>query len=294
MHGDKDDHQGRPSCGSDQDTRDAEMTALSQPAAWDTVAEGYDMAARGVFDAFALAALEAAPVLPGDEVADIACGPGTLATLAADRGARVTAVDFSDQMLSRLRLRHARERWPGFSIHLADGQALPFPDASFDAAFSLFGLMFFPNRAKGYAELRRTLRPGGRACISSWSSIADCSLFAAMADAMGAILPSAPQSTSDIASLENPEVLAAEMIEAGFDDVQITRAQHDFEFASPEQFWDGLVAGSAPVAMAKARMTPADWDARQSRAIDRLRQTVGPFPARLGATAWIGIGRRPQ
>ena len=97
---------------------------------------------------------------------DVAAGPGTLAFIASAAGAHVTAIDFSPDMIDRLRARSVRE---GVQIEarVGDGQALPFDDATFEHAFSMFGLMFFPDRAKGFRELCRVLVPGGRAVVSS-------------------------------------------------------------------------------------------------------------------------------
>jgi ubiquinone/menaquinone biosynthesis C-methylase UbiE len=52
-----------------------------------------------------------------------------------------------------------------------DGQNLLFPDTEFDFAFSMFGLMLFPDRCKGMAEMFRVLKPGGRCAISTWTPI---------------------------------------------------------------------------------------------------------------------------
>ena len=73
----------------------------------------------------------------------------------------VTSVDFSAAMLDQLRRNIAAANAANVEIVEADGQALPFPDDSFDVGVSMFGLMFFPDRGKGFAELFRVLAPGG-------------------------------------------------------------------------------------------------------------------------------------
>src|SRR6201985_1701413 len=63
----------------------------------------------------------------------------------------------------------ARERLgkaPNVLVSVEDGQALPFPDGSFDAVLCNLGLMFFPDPVRGLAEFRRVLRPGGRAAVA--------------------------------------------------------------------------------------------------------------------------------
>jgi ubiquinone/menaquinone biosynthesis C-methylase UbiE len=60
---------------------------------------------------------------------------------------------------------------------LMDGQALEFGDNTFDFAYSIFGLMFFPDRLKGFREMHRTLRPGGRAAVTSWAPVEESPLM---------------------------------------------------------------------------------------------------------------------
>src|SRR5262245_7747216 len=141
---------------------------LSTPIPWDLVADEYALDVVPLFERFADAALDLAAPLEGRRVLDVACGPGTLALRAARLAEEVTALDFSAGMVRQLEAKAAAEGASNLRALQGDGQALPFPDERFDAAFSLFGLMFFPDRARGFAELRRVLVPGGRAVVSSW------------------------------------------------------------------------------------------------------------------------------
>src|SRR5262249_40233723 len=124
----------------------------------------------------------------GARIADVACGPGTLALLAAQAEFQVDAVDFSAEMVGRLERRARSLGIQGVTAVVGDGQALPLADGIYAAAFSLFGVMFFPDRSRGFAELRRILRPGARAVVSSWPSIdrlpAMAAIFRAVIDAL--------------------------------------------------------------------------------------------------------------
>ncbi len=269
------------------------MNILSKVDPWNAVAEGYANAAGDLFRAHSRAALSHAQISPGMHIADIACGPGTLAKLLAEQGAKVEAVDFSHEMLAILERHISDNSVSGISTHQADGQDLPFPEHAFDMSFSLFGLMFFPERARGYAEMLRTLRPGGRAYVSSWSKLSDSPLFLVMAEALQRIDPTRAAPAYDITSLENPDVLASEMTAAGFQDVKINRLEHVSVFRSAEALWNSLVAGSAPITLIKSRMPEEVWRTKSEEALRFISAHAGPFPARLGTVAWLGSGRKP-
>src|SRR4051812_19265196 len=101
-----------------------------------------------------------AVVRPGDDVLDACCGTGDLAIAGAEAGGRVTGLDFSEPMLERARKKSAEIEWVA-----GDALAVPFADASFDAATVGFGVRNLDDLAGGLAELRRVLKPGGRVAI---------------------------------------------------------------------------------------------------------------------------------
>lgn len=107
---------------------------------------------------------DAAQIMPGDQVLDVACGTGVLACAALDRvGPRglVIGLDPNTDMLSVARRKGTRVEW-----REGKAESLPFPDASFDAAISQFGLMFFDDPPTALREMMRVLRPGGRLAVA--------------------------------------------------------------------------------------------------------------------------------
>ena len=113
----------------------------------------------------------AAHVRPGEAVLDLGCGTGDLALAAARRAGpagRVDGADFSAPMLDLARVK-AGAAGPGgapVAFHHASADALPFPDAAFDIVVSAFVLRSLARiRRAAAAELRRVLRPGGRAAL---------------------------------------------------------------------------------------------------------------------------------
>src|SRR5215468_9544402 len=122
-------------------------------------------------------------------------------------------------MIALLERRAQAEGLRGIRARVGDGQALPHPDQGHDAAFSLFGLMFFPDRARGFAELRRILRPGGRAVVSSWQPAERSRVITALFSALQQALPE-PAAPPSQPPLGTEEACRAEM-EQCFADVEV-------------------------------------------------------------------------
>jgi SAM-dependent methyltransferase len=103
----------------------------------------------------------------GKRVLDAAAGDGNAAIAAARRGASVEACDLAPRMVERGRARcaaaGARVGW-----RVADLQALPYPDGTFDAVLSSFGLPLAPRPDQAVNELVRVARPGGFVAVAAW------------------------------------------------------------------------------------------------------------------------------
>ena len=105
-------------------------------------------------------ALALAPSVAGKTIVEVGCGTGDFSVRLAEAGASVTAVDFSSHAIgiARSKARHHRQ---AITFHVADAQALPFEDATFDVAFSCECLEHVPSPRQMLAELHRILKPGG-------------------------------------------------------------------------------------------------------------------------------------
>jgi SAM-dependent methyltransferase len=111
---------------------------------------------------------EAADIRAHESVIDIAAGNGNATLAAARRFASVTSTDYVPALLEKGRARAVAE---GLFVDFreADAEALPFPDASFDAALSTFGVMFTPDHARAASEMLRVVRGGGRIGMANWT-----------------------------------------------------------------------------------------------------------------------------
>jgi demethylmenaquinone methyltransferase/2-methoxy-6-polyprenyl-1,4-benzoquinol methylase len=100
-------------------------------------------------------------------ILDVACGTGDMAISLAEQGCTVTGIDLSEEMLTiaRQKTASATSHLSPFTFHLANAEALPFPDATFDAVTCAFGVRNFVHLEKGLSEMLRVLKPGGRMVI---------------------------------------------------------------------------------------------------------------------------------
>lgn len=104
-----------------------------------------------------------------EQVLDVAAGNGNATLAAARRGCQVTSTDYVAELLSRGEARARAEHLNNVVFQVADVEALPFQDATFDAVISTFGVMFAPDHAQSARELGRVCRPGGRVGLANWT-----------------------------------------------------------------------------------------------------------------------------
>lgn len=263
---------------------------LSEPLAWDLVANGYAEINFDTFAEFAADALALIALRDTDRLLDVACGPGSLTLQAARKAKSVVALDFSELMLKELHQRLAQAGLANVEVQRGDGQALPHPDQSFDVACSMFGLMFFPDRARGFAELFRVLRPGGRAVVSSWHPMSTVPVMADLFQALAAELPQIPFGDGK-GPLVDPEDLRREMSAAGFE-VRVEARRHGFVAQSIDVVLSGLKRSMAPLVLLEHRLGEEAFQPVFLGLSRRLRAAY-PGPVEVQMSAWLAVGTRP-
>lgn len=266
-------------------------TPLSLPDAWSDIASGYAEELIPTFSLYARDALRLADLPPRAHVLDVAAGPGTLALLAAPYAEHVVAVDFAGAMVGELKRRADAAGAANVEVLQTDGQSLPLEDACFDGAFSMFGLIFFPDRAAGFREMLRVLKPGGRGVVSSWPPMDQVPLHRACFNALGELLPSLP-SEDGKPPLGDEREFRSEMVDAGFRNVEIHIVAHRVRTPSVLDFWTMNVRSSAQLALARKQLTPTEWDELGSCVVMRLEQEFGSGPIEMSWPALLGVGVR--
>jgi demethylmenaquinone methyltransferase / 2-methoxy-6-polyprenyl-1,4-benzoquinol methylase len=196
-------------------------------AMFDRIAPVYDAMNRVMtagLDGRWRAETAAAVVRPGDHVLDACCGTGDLALACERAGGKVTGLDFSERMLERARQKSSSVEWVQ-----GDALALPFEDASFDAATVGFGVRNLADLEGGLRELRRVLRPGGRIGILEITQPRGLLApfyrlwFDRVVPMLGRVLPGGSAYTylpASVRRFPGPEDLRALLRETGFEDVR--------------------------------------------------------------------------
>lgn len=239
------------------------------------------------------AALQIADFKPGERVLDIGCGAGAT-TLEISRrvGAdgAVVGADISPQLLDVARVRAREAALPAQFIEADAG--VDDLGATFDAAFSRFGVMFFEHPAQAFTHIHAAMRPGGRLAFVCWRPIAGNSWATTPIDAIRPMLkapltPPDPDAPGPYAFADDAKVRRI-LKEAGWRDVALTP-------------WDGSVTvgggGSAaeaadfllkigPCARAIADQSLDAAEAKQ-RLIDRLTPLHDGKGVQLLAACWL-------
>lgn len=260
------------------------------PEAWGSGAAEYDDAFARYTARYAGDALALLGVGPGTSLLDVAAGSGAATLRAAALGASVLATDFSPAMIAVLRRNAAAAGIDSVDTAVMDAQALDVADGSFDAAISMFGLMFAPDLDRAGAELRRAVRPGGRAALAAWAGSGN-RLNDLIGDAIGRViaLPEPPPPTwAELTMLDGMEAFLAR---AGFVDIAAHRVEHEWPFDDPRAFFRAVPSFAVPARPLFAALGPAQLDA----AADAFADVVAERAARSGTTsvvvdAIVGIG----
>jgi SAM-dependent methyltransferase len=109
-----------------------------------------------------------AQIVEGESVLDVGTGTGVVAVTAARRGARVTGLDLTPELIEAARENAGISGHGDIAWTEGDAENLPYADASFDVVLSQFGHMFAPRPEVAVAEMRRVLKPGGRIAFATW------------------------------------------------------------------------------------------------------------------------------
>jgi len=199
----------------------------------------------------------------------------------------VVGADISPEMLSSAR---AGLCGPPFLPVAADGQALPFRDASFDAVVCQLGLQFFPDPARGVEEFRRVLREDGGVAICVISTPDRAPMWGNLADVLSRFLPELRDVLFLSFALHDPNRLQAMLVGAGFRDVRVERRARDDSFESFADYWEPIEAGVGSIPQAYLRLAAADRRTVREEVQSRLSRFESNGKLRMSVEMLIGSG----
>ena len=201
-----------------------------------------------------------ADVQAGQDVLDVATGSGNVALIAAQRGAHVTGLDLTPELLEAAR-RRASESGVECQWIEGDAEQLPFPDASFDRVFSAFGTMFAPRHEVAAAELVRVAKAGGTIAVAAWTPEGtNGQMFRTVASHM----PPPPPEVKP-PSLWGDEGHVRSLFEPLGVALEFERGRVDFEDESVEAWLAYGEEKLGPMVMARAALEPqGKWEALRS------------------------------
>ncbi|HVT11863.1 MAG TPA: class I SAM-dependent methyltransferase [Fimbriimonadaceae bacterium] len=221
------------------------------------------------------ALVDAADARPGMRILDLASGTGE-PSLSIGRcvapGGTVVATDLSGAMLAFLEENARAEGVDNVSTQVLDAQDIPFADASFDRVTSRFGIMFFGDTPRALGEIRRVLKPGGKAVFMVWGMPAPKSYFGT------SVLPYMKR----LAQMPDPDgpspmryaapgKLAALVSRAGFHEVREHAETYPAPYrGTPEQLLTKMMEIAAPFRSAADSLSVEDRKAAENEVFGNL------------------------
>ena len=201
---------------------------------------------------------------PGDSVLDVGCGTGVFLRMCADRGATVSGLDASEGLLAL-----ARERVAEADLRLADLQALPYPDDSFDAVTGFTSFFFADDMVVALREAGRVARPGAPVVIQVFGRPERCDLEAVK----GAVAAFRGESAE---SYWRPGIVEALAAQAGLTVVRAFDSTWPYVYADDDALLDAMLAAGGGGAIAGPEREP-ELRAAILRALAHRREPDGGY-----------------
>jgi SAM-dependent methyltransferase len=269
-------------------------TSVAGPK-WTDHQEHQDQVLRPVSDRL----IAAADPKPGDRVIDVGCGCGATTIDFAARvrpGGQVLGLDVSEPMLAR-----ARERAPRdlpIRFELADATVYDLEPEGADLVASRFGVMFFADPAKSFANLRKGLKPGGRLAFACWREARQNPFFVLPLREAGKHAPPLPKTGPED---PGPFAFASEarvrriLSDAGFADIVLT--PHDLELDIAVGRGLETAVRAATTIGPTSRMLDGQSEAVRAAATADIRKALAANvrgeSVPLGAAIWIVTAANP-
>jgi SAM-dependent methyltransferase len=255
---------------------------------WQSSSGGYERHFARLTSQMVPATLDAAGVTRGTRLLDVCTGPGMLAGAALKRGALVTGLDFSSEMIGV-----ARRMVPGAEFRQGDARNLPFEAGKFDAVVCGFGIIHIPEPEIALHEMGRVLKKGGRCAVSVWEGAKPANGFGILLGSIKAHgsldvpLPHGP----DFFQFSDPEKMTAALEQAGLHGIAVRKVELFWEFAEPRGLINAIFEGSVRM----RALLLAQTESAQGAIMQAIEEGMGQFRGSDGAyrvpmAALVGAG----
>ena len=220
---------------------------------YSAAADTYEQCGSKAFEAYAQPLLEAAGLVPGIHLLDVACGPGIpslMAALLVAPAGTVTGLDLAPGMVALATKKATEMELENVRFQEGDGESLPFPDGQFDRVLCNHGLVHMTDRPKALQEMRRTLKKDGIIALSVWSTPDRSLPIGIAAKAIRELWPQAVQPGAPMWFDFGPEgALEGALSHAGFRDIITKQFVIPLVVESAEAYWGCLLGISGRLQM---------------------------------------------
>jgi len=216
-------------------------------------------------------------------VLDVGCGPGALTGVLVERVGveSVAAIDPSQPFVEA-----AANRYAAVDVRLAPAEALPFPDASFDAALAQLVVHFMADPAQGVGEMARVTRPGGLVAACVWDHGGGRGPLSTFWEAVRTLDPAA-RNESDLTGSRQGQ-LTHLWKSTGLADVEETEIAVTVEHDGFDDWWEPFTLGVGPA----GGYLLAQSDERQTEIRELCRAAYPDGAGIRTAYVWAAKGRR--
>ena len=234
-----------------------------------------------------------ADLKPGMKVLDLAGGTGepslTVARAVGDTGS-VVMTDFVEPMVAAAE-RIAREAGlKNMTFRQVDAENIPFDDESFDRVTCRFGVMFFPDTQKALGEIKRVLKPGGKAAFTVWAPNTENPGFQATTGYLieRGIVPPPPPGALTPQRFQEPGSISKELIAAGFSNVREEPRRISWAYpGSAEEYFEFFKGTFPAIRTALAEMSEADAASLTADVIGNVAKYHDGQKLAFGATIYV-------